>query len=179
MAEAKRVLPAGRILLAVGGVLLLVALFLPWFGIGGNQSQLPAKDYNGIDLTTLLNNLAKGPYAWLAFAWLLIVAFLAFVAAGIARKIANFGTSGVLVLILYAILLIVAQNLVNQNATSGNATVALEYGFIVAIIGAACIEAGMRLFKAPAAPQEQPPAAAESKPATPAAPPVQPETPAP
>lgn len=175
MTEAKRVLPAGRVLLAVGGVMLLVGLFLPWLGITGNQAQLPTKDYSGIDATSLLNDLAKGPYAWIAFAWLLIVAFLAFAAAGLARKVANFGTSGVLVLILYAVLVVVAVNLVNQNNTSGSAGIFFEYGFFVALIGAACIEAGMRLFKARPTAQEQPGSEAEAKPSPPATTEAKPE----
>ncbi len=150
--ERKRVVPAGRVLLAVGGALLLIGLFLPWFDLGGNAAQLPAGAYTGVTTTTLLNDLAKGPYAWIAFAWLLVCAIVAFAAAALGRKVANFGVSGVLVLVLYAILLFVAQNLVNQQTASASAAVSFTYGFIVAILGSAFIEAGMRMSVRPPAP---------------------------
>ena len=143
--EKKRVVPAGRVLLAVGGVVLLVALFLPWFDLAGNAASLPAGEYTGVTTTTLLNDLAKGPYAWIALAWLLICSVVAFAAAALGRKVANFGVSGVLVLVLYAVLVLVAQNLVNQQTPAAAAGVSFAYGFVVAILGSALIEAGMRM----------------------------------
>jgi len=53
------------------------------------------------------------------------------------------------VLVLYAILLLVAANLVNQQASGANAGIGFEYGFVAAVVGSALIEAGSR-FPVPA-----------------------------
>ena len=159
MAEEKRIFPVGRIVLIVGAGVLLLGVFLPWFHLGGTNPQLPAGDYTGVGLTNLLNDLAKGPYAWAAFAWLVVVVVLAVVAALMGRKFSNFGTSGVLVLVLYAILIYVAANLSNQSSSSGSGDVSFAYGFFPAIIGAALIETETRMAK-PKPMAEAPPAAA-------------------
>src|SRR3989304_6132007 len=73
MGGAVRVSPAGRVLLVVGAVLLLLRLFLvPWFTVTGARAELPAGTYAGVGTTELLNDLAKGPWAWIAFAWFLV-----------------------------------------------------------------------------------------------------------
>jgi len=162
MAETKTLFPVGRVLLLVGAVLLVVGLFLPWFTIGGARQDVVAGSYTGVGLTTLLNDLANGPYAWAAFVWLILVAVFGVMSAFVGRKFAMFGTSGILVLILYAILIYVAANLVSsQDPSGGTATISFAYGFILAVIGSALIETGARLKKpAPAAMPAAPPAAA-------------------
>jgi len=151
MAEQKTLFPVGRVVLLVGAVLLIVSLFLPWFVIGGSQQRLPAGTYDGVGITNVLNTLAQGPYAWAAFAWLILVVVFGVTSAFVGRKFSMFGTSGILVLALYAILIFVAANLINQGVTSGAATVGFAYGFFLAIIGSALIETGARLKKPAAA----------------------------
>ena len=109
-----------------------------------------------------MRNLANGPYAWAAFFWLILVAVFGVMSAFVGRKFAMFGTSGILVLILYAILIYVAANLASsQDPSGGTATISFAYGFIFAVIGSALIETGARLKKpAPAAMPAAPPAAA-------------------
>jgi|GEM_PF-3101746 len=162
MAEAKKSLfPVGRVLLLVGAVLLIISLFLPWFLIGGPRTDVRAGTYDGVGLTNLLNDLAKGPYAWAAFIWLILVVIFAVISAFVGRKFAMFGTSGILVLVLYAILIFVAANLASSNDPSGGtATVAFAYGFFLGILGSALIEAGARLKKPAAAPIRAEPASA-------------------
>ncbi|MGQ0796885.1 MAG: hypothetical protein ACT4OI_03335, partial [Methanobacteriota archaeon] len=70
MAERRRLFPTGRALLAIGALILLVTLFQPWFRISGAQERLPAGEYTGVGMTTLLNDLAQGPWTWAAFGWL-------------------------------------------------------------------------------------------------------------
>lgn len=149
MAEASRVSPVARVLLVVGAALLLYSLFLPWFTVTGSRPELPAGDYTGVGSTELLNLLAKGPWAWIAFGWLLVCSVVAMAVAALGRRTHNFGTSGILVLVLYAILLLVAANLVNQQAAGSNAGISFMYGFVAAIAGSALIEAGSR-FPRPA-----------------------------
>lgn len=161
MAEPKTLFPVGRVLLLVGAVLLVVGLFLPWFTIGGSRQDVVPGDYTGVGLTNLLNDLANGPYAWAAFIWLILVVVFGAASAFVGRKFAMFGTSGILVLILYAILLFVAANLASsQDPSGGTATVSFAYGFFIAIIGSALIEAGARMKKPAAAPMPAPPAPA-------------------
>jgi len=73
--------------------------------------------------------------------------------AFVGRKFAMFGTSGILVLILYEILIYVAANLASsQDPSGGTTTISFSYGFFLAVIGSALIETGARLKKpAPAA----------------------------
>ena len=143
MAETKTLFPVGRVLLLVGAVLLVVGLFLPWFTISGNRQDVVAGEYTGVGLTNLLSDLANAPYAWAAFIWLILVAIFGVMSAFVGRKFAMFGTSGILVLALYAILIYVAANLASsQDPWVGTATVSLTYGFILAIIRSALIEAG-------------------------------------
>jgi hypothetical protein len=108
----------GRGLLVLGAALLLTSLLgsvlfpsLPlsaWFTISGTRSELPAGSYTGIQATQLLNTLANGPYAWIAFGWLLVCAAAAIAISGIGERTRNFGTSGILVLLLYAGILFLA-----------------------------------------------------------------------
>lgn len=182
--ETKRLFPTGRLLLAVGGAMLLVGvLVLPWFSIGGQQADFPPGDYDAYKTSDRLNVLSDGPWAWLAYAYLFVVVILAFLFAGLGRKISNFGTSGILVLLLYAILVYVAIDLINRNATGGLATFGIAYGFVVAFVGTILIEVGSRLTKvAPPAPvpaptpeaAEEPTPAPEEAPPGPAAPPPEP-----
>lgn len=156
MAERRRLFPAGRALLAIGAVLLLFSLFQPWFRLSGAQERLPAGEYTGVGMTTLLNGLAQGPWAWAAFGWLGVCVIAAFAGAIVGRRVASFGTSGILVLVLYAILIFVAANLVNQGASSGLAEVSFVFGFFGAIVGSALIEAGSRVARPAAVPERKP-----------------------
>jgi hypothetical protein len=146
---------AGRGLLVLGAALLLTSLvgsvffpslpFSAWFTISGNRFELPAGSYTGIQATQLLNTLANGPYAWIAFGWLLVCAAAALAVSGIRERTRNFGTSGILVLLLYAGILFLAAYRYNQQAPAGEATVSIGYGFIVAVVACIFIEAGARL----------------------------------
>ena len=146
MVGVKKISAAARGLLVIGAIVLLISLFLvPWFTVAGSRPELPAGSYDGVGSTELLNSLAKGPYAWIALAWLFVSAIVAIAVAAMRRRTHNFGTSGILVLILYAILLFVAANLVNQQASGANASISFGYGFVAAVAGSALIEAGSRL----------------------------------
>ena len=147
MAERRRTSPVGRALLAVGAVSLAASVFLPWFSISGDSSEIPPSDYTGVTATDLLNRLAQGPWTWAAFGWLIVVVVIAFVSAGSGRTFANLGTSGILILVLYFILVAVSINLTNQAGTSGSASIELAYGFLVALTGSALIEVGTRIPK--------------------------------
>ncbi len=91
MVVMRRISGAGRGLLVLGAALLLVSLFgnlvfpstyVAWFTLSGNQPQLPAGAYTGIQVTELLNTLVSGPYLWIAFGCLLVsAAFLTAMAA--------------------------------------------------------------------------------------------------
>jgi|SRR3990170_2313302 len=144
MVETRNVSPLARVLLVLGAAILLLSLFLPWFTVAGEEPQLPAGTYTGVGSTDLLNSLGRGPYAWIAFAWLLVCSIVAIAVAALGRRAHHFGTSGILVLVLYAILLFVAANLVNQQASASSAGVSIVYGFVVAVAGSALIEAGSR-----------------------------------
>src|SRR5437016_6148981 len=72
MVVMRRISGAGRGLLVLGAALLLVSLFgnlvfpstyVAWFTLSGNQPQLPAGAYTGIQVTELLNTLVSGPFA--------------------------------------------------------------------------------------------------------------------
>lgn len=162
MAETSRVSPVARVLLVVGAVLLLYSLFLPWFTVTGSRPELPAGTYTGVGSTELLNLLAKGPWAWIALGWLLVCSIVAIAVAALGRRTHNFGTSGILVLVLYAILFLVASNLVNQQAAGSNAGISFTYGFVGAVAGSALIEAGSR-FPRPARAKAGVPAQAAGK----------------
>ena len=156
MAERRRLFPAGRAALGVGALLLLVSLFLPWFVVTGAQERLSAGTYTGVGSTTLLNDLAQGPWAWAAFGWLTVCVIAAFTSATMGRRVTNFGTSGILVLILFAILVYVAANLINEGVTAARADVTFAYGFFSALVGSALIETGTRIAR-PAGPPERKP----------------------
>src|SRR5207244_11393007 len=115
MVVMRRISGAGRGLLVLGAALLLVSLFgslvLPstfpstyvaWFTLSGNQPQLPAGAYTGIQVTELLNTLVSGPYLWIAFGCLLVSAAAAIAIGGIGQRTRHFGTFGVPILLLYA-----------------------------------------------------------------------------
>ncbi|MGQ0797986.1 MAG: hypothetical protein ACT4OI_09035, partial [Methanobacteriota archaeon] len=104
----------------------------------------------------------QGPWAWAAFGWLGVCVIAAFAAAIVGRRVTSFGTSGILVLVLYAILLFVAANLVNQGASAGLAEVSFAFGFFGAIVGSALIEAGSRVARPAPEPERKPVPAAGS-----------------
>src|SRR2546427_256230 len=125
MVVMRRISGAGRGLLVLGAALLLVSLFgnlvfpstyVTWFTLSGNQPQLPAGAYTGIQVTELLNTLVSGPYLWIAFGSLLVSAAAAIAIGGIGERTRHFGTFGVLVLLLYAGLLYVAADQYNPQA---------------------------------------------------------------
>src|SRR5437879_11457963 len=142
---------AGRGLLVLGAALLLVSLFgnlvfpstyVAWFTLSGNQPQLPAGAYTGIQVTELLNTLVSGPYLWIAFGCLLVSAAAAIAIGGIGERTRHFGTFAVLILLLYAGLLYVAAYQYNQPAPGGNAAISIGYGFLTAMARGVLIEAG-------------------------------------
>ena len=158
MVVMRRISGAGRGLLVLGAALLLVSLFgslvLPstfpstyvtWFTLSGNQPQLPAGSYTGIQVTELLNTLVSGPYLWIAFGSLLVSAAAAIAIGGIGERTRHFGTFGVLILLLYAGLLYVAAYQFNQQAPGGDAAISIGYGFLTAMAACVLIEAGARL----------------------------------
>jgi len=154
MVVMRRISGAGRGLLVLGAALLLVSLFgnlvfpstyVAWFTLSGNQPQLPAGAYTGIQVTELLNTLVSGPYLWIAFGCLLVSAAAAIAIGGIGERTRHFGTFGVLILLLYAGLLYVAAYQYNQPAPGGNAAIAIGYGFLTAMAACVLIEVGARL----------------------------------
>jgi len=158
MVVMRRISGAGRGLLVLGAALLLVSLFgslvLPstfpstyvtWFTLSGNQPQLPAGSYTGIQVTELMNTLVSGPYLWIAFGSLLVSAAAAIAIGGIGERTRHFGTFGVLILLLYAGLLYVAAYQFNQQAPGGDAAISIGYGFLTAMAACVLIEAGARL----------------------------------
>ena len=154
MVGARRLSGAGRGLLVLGAALLLVNFFgiallpslpsLPWFAVSGNRPELPVGSYNALQTTQLVNQLANGPYAWLAFGLLLVVAMAGIAIAGIGERTRHFGTAGILVLLIYAAVLYLAAYQYNQQAAGSNAAITIGYGFVLAVIACALIEAGAR-----------------------------------
>jgi len=67
--------------------LLLYSLFLPWFTVTGTRPELQAGTYTGVQTTELLNSLAKGPWGWIAFGWLLVCSIVAIAVAAVGRRI--------------------------------------------------------------------------------------------
>src|SRR5438034_10915609 len=129
MVVMRRISGAGRGLLVLGAALLLVSLFgslvLPstfpstyvtWFTLSGNQPQLPAGSYTGIQVTELMNTLVSGPYLWISFGSLLVSAAAAIAIGGFGERTRRVRTFGVLILLLYAGLLSVCAYLFNQHA---------------------------------------------------------------
>lgn len=151
MVGARKISAAGRGLLVLGAAVLLISLVplpwfnVPWFTVAGTRPEFPEGTYNGFQSTELLNSLANGPYAFVAYAWLFVCAIVAIAVAATGRPTHNVGTSGILVLLLYAILLIVGANLFNQQGTPSDAAVSFAYGFVAAVAGPILIEAGGRL----------------------------------
>ena len=145
MAGMRAISAGGRALVVAGAALLLGSLFvLPWFAVSGTRPDLPAGTYGGMGSTDLVNTLLSGPWGWIAFLWLLVSAFLAIGIAVVGRKTRRIGTSGIAVLLLYAVLLVVAPPYLNPQASSGSVSVSFGYGFVAGVLGSALIEAGAR-----------------------------------
>ncbi len=145
MAGMRAISAGGRALVVAGAALLLGSLFvLPWFAVSGTRPDLPAGTYGGMGSTDLVNTLLSGPWGWIAFLWLVVSAFLAIGIAVVGRKTRRIGTSGIAVLLLYAVLLVVAPPYLNPQASSGSVSVSFGYGFVAGVLGSALIEAGAR-----------------------------------
>jgi len=145
MAGMRAISAGGRALVVAGAALLLGSLFaLPWFAVSGTRPDLPAGTYGGMGSTALVNTLLSGPWAWIAFLWLVVSAFLAIGISVVGRKTRRIGTSGIVVLLLYAALLVVAPPYLNPQASSGSVSVSFGYGFVAGVLGSALIEAGAR-----------------------------------
>src|SRR6266704_784551 len=156
MAGMRVISAGGRALLIAGAAVLLGSLFvLPWFAVSGTRPDLPAGTYGGMGSTELVNALLGGPWGWVAFLWLVVAAFLAIGIAAVGRKTRRIGTSGIIVLLLYA-LLVVAPPYLNPQASSGTVSVSFGYGFVAGVLGAALIEAGARWPRPMAARYEVP-----------------------
>ena len=145
MAGMRAISAGGRALVVTGAALLLGSLFvLPWFAVSGTRPDLPAGTYGGMGSTELVNSLLGGPWGWIAFLWLVVAAFLAIGIAAVGRKTRRIGTSGIVVLLLYVVLLVVAPPYLNPQASSGTVSVSFGYGFVAGVLGSALIEAGAR-----------------------------------
>jgi len=145
VAGMRAISAGGRALVVAGAALLLGSLFvLPWFAVSGTRPDLPAGTYGGMGSTDLVNTLLSGPWGWIAFLWLVVSAFLAIGIAVVGRKTRRIGTSGIAVLLLYAVLLVVAPPYLNPQASSGSVSVSFGYGFVAGVLGSALIEAGAR-----------------------------------
>ncbi len=157
MAGMRAISAGGRALVVAGAALLLGSLFvLPWFAVSGTRPDLPAGTYGGMGSTDLVNTLLSGPWGWIAFLWLVVSAFLAIGIAVVGRKTRRIGTSGIAVLLLYAVLLVVAPPYLNPQASSGSVSVSFGYGFVAGVLGSALIEAGARWPRAVRARYEAP-----------------------
>ena len=145
MAGMRAISAGGRALVVTGAALLLGSLFvLPWFAVSGTRPDLPAGTYGGMGSTDLVNSLLGGPWGWIAFLWLVVAAFLGIGIAAVGRKTRRIGTSGIVVLLLYVVLLVVAPPYLNPQASSGTVSVSFGYGFVAGVLGSALIEAGAR-----------------------------------
>ena len=157
MAGMRAISAGGRALVVAGAALLLGSLFvLPWFAVSGTRPDLPAGTYGGMGSTDLVNTLLSGPWGWIAFLWLVVSAFLAIGIAVVGRKTRRIGTSGIVVLLLYAVLLVVAPPYLNPQASSAAVSVSFGYGFVAGVLGSALIEAGARWPRAVRARYEAP-----------------------
>src|SRR2546422_8494343 len=146
MAGMRAISAGGRALLVAGAAVLLGSLFvLPWFAVSGTRTDLAAGTYGGMGSTDLVNSLLGGPWGWIAFLWLVVAAFLAIGIAAAGRKTRRIGTSGIVVLLLYVVLLVVAPPYLNPQASSGTVSASFGYGFVAGVLGSALIEAGARL----------------------------------
>lgn len=146
VAGMRRISASGRALLVAGAVVLFGSLFyLPWFVVSGTRADLPPGTYDGIGSTGLANTLLGGPWAWIAFVWLVVSAIAGLAIAVLGRKTRRLGTLGIIVLLLYAFLLVLAPTYLNLPASTGTASVTIAYGFVAAVLGSALIEAGARL----------------------------------
>jgi hypothetical protein len=144
-------------LLVVGALLLFGSLFYPpWFVVSGTRTDLPSGTYNGMGSTGLLNTLVGGPWAWLAFVWLVISAIMGLAIAAIGRRTRRLGALDLLVLLPYAFVLVVAPTYLNLWGSPGTASVTFAYGFVTAVLGSVFIEAGARLPRAMRAVYEVP-----------------------
>src|SRR2546428_2486937 len=108
MAGMRAISAGGRALLVAGAAVLLGSLFvLPWFEVSGTRPDLPAGRYGGMGGTELVNTLLSGPGGWIAFLLLVVSAFLGIGIAAVGRKTPRLRASGVVVLLLDAVLLVV------------------------------------------------------------------------
>src|SRR5207249_12311617 len=145
MAGMRAISAGGRALLVAGAAVLLGSLFmLPWFEVSGTRSDLPAGRYGGIGSTELVNSLLSGPWGWIAFLWLVVAAFLAIGIAAVGRKTRRIGTAGIVVLLLYVVLLVVAPPYLNPHASSGTVPGSFGYGSVAGVLGSALRGAGRR-----------------------------------
>jgi len=160
MAGMTRTSAGGRALVVVGAIMLFGSLFFfPWFVVSGTRPDLPSGRYNGIGSTGLLNTLLGGPWGWIAFVWLVVSAFLGLGVAALGRKTRRLGTAGMVVLLLYALFLVVVPTYLNPQGSTGTVSVSFAYGFVVAVLGSALVEAGARLPRAAFASYQAPTAA--------------------
>src|SRR3989442_3246247 len=155
MAGMRAISAGGRALVVAGAALLLGSLFvLPWFAVSGTRPDLPGGTYGGMGSTDLVNALLSGSWGWIAFLWLVVSAFLAIGIAVVGRKTRRIGTSGIVVLLLYAVLLVVAPPYLNPQASSAAVSVSFGYGFVAGVLGSALIEAGAPLARPGRAPDQ-------------------------
>src|SRR5438132_3401661 len=160
MAGMTRTSAGGRALVVVGALMLFGSLFFfTWFVVSGTRPDLPSGRYNGIGSTGLLNTLLGGPWGWIAFVWLVVSAFLGLGVAALGRKTRRLGTAGMVVLLLYALFLVVVPTYLNPQGSTGTVSVSFAYGFVVAVLGSALVEAGARLPRAAFASYQAPTAA--------------------
>jgi hypothetical protein len=162
-ARVKAMLSFATVLLLVGSVLLLASFFLPWFTVSSVSSEpnglrnLPSGQY-GVPEVLAFAPLAfsySGTFTFfegafvanLAYVWLITVAVIGVTSTLVVRKFAWFGVSGTAVLALFAISMFVLAS--QLGPAFGNPSVDFAYGFGLAVIGSALIEAGARL-KTPA-----------------------------
>src|SRR5256712_11453519 len=146
MAGMRAISAGGRALVVAGAALLLGSLFvLPGLAVSGTRPDLPAGTSGGMGSRDLVNTLRSGPWGWIAFLWLVVSGFLAIGIAVVGRKTRRIGTSGIAVLLLYAVLLVVAPPYLNPQALSGSVSMSFGYGFVAGVLGSALIEAGARL----------------------------------
>src|SRR5207302_9960554 len=132
-------------LVSLFGNLVFPSTYVGWFTLSGNQPQLPAGSYTGIQVTELMNTLVSGPYLWIAFGSLLVSAAAAIAIGGIGERTRHFGTFGGLILLLYAGLLYVAPDQFHQQAPGGDAAISIGYGFLTAMAACVLIEPRPRL----------------------------------
>lgn len=157
MAGFTRISAVGRALLATGAAVLLGSLFyLPWFEVSGTRRDIPAGTYGAMGSTELVNALLGGPWGWIAFAWLVVSVFLGLATAALGRRTRRVGTLGIVVLVLYAVLLMVAPSYLSPQGSTGTASAVFTYGFVAALVGVVLMKAGARWPRAGSEPYRVP-----------------------